>query len=70
MSFGKLAIEESVAAMRALGARTVEAYPVEGKLSATFLWSGTPRQFEDAGFTRVSPLGKNTFVYSLVISSP
>jgi hypothetical protein len=63
--FAQLAVAESVRAMKKLGARTIEAYPVEGTKSATLLWSGTPALFEGAGFSRVAPLGKNSWVYSL-----
>ena len=65
LGFAELAVKESVMAMRELGVRKVEAYPVEGKLSASFLWSGTPSLFEGAGFSRVGPLGKTSWVYSL-----
>jgi len=63
--FGELALTESISAMRKAGVRSVEAYPVEGERSATLLWSGTPALFEKAGFSRVGPLGKNSWVYSL-----
>jgi len=63
--FGNFAVKESLIAMEKLGAERVEAYPVEGNLSATFLWSGTPGLFESAGFTRVGRLGKSSWVYSL-----
>ena len=65
MGFAELAVRESVLAMRKLGVSNVEAYPVEGKLSASFLWSGTPDLFEGAGFSRVGPLGRKSWVYSL-----
>jgi Acetyltransferase (GNAT) family len=61
--FAKLAVTESVAAMGKLGARTIEAYPVEGT-SATLLWSGTPHLFQGAGFSRVRQLGKKSWIYS------
>lgn len=63
--FAELAVRESVRAMKRLGVGRVEAYPVEGKLSASFLWSGTPELFEGAGFAKVGPLGKRSWVYSL-----
>jgi hypothetical protein len=66
--FARVAVAESVKAMKKLGARTVEAYPVEGKSSANFLWAGTPHLFEGAGFSRVSPLGKKSWIYSLGLS--
>ena len=65
MGFADLAVLGSVAEMKRLGVKRVEAYPVEGKLSASFLWSGTPELFERAGFTRVGPLGRKGWVYSL-----
>jgi hypothetical protein len=61
--FAKLSVTESVTAMDKLGAKTIEAYPVEGS-SATFLWSGTPHLFEGAGFSRVRQLGKKSWIYS------
>ena len=65
MGFADLAVRESIRAMKKLGVRDVEAYPVEGKLSASFLWSGTPELFEGASFVRVRPLGKKSWIYSL-----
>jgi GNAT superfamily N-acetyltransferase len=63
--FASLAVAESVKAMKKLGARTIEAYPVEGGSSPTFLWAGTPHLFEGAGFSRVRPLGERSWIYSL-----
>jgi acetyltransferase (GNAT) family protein len=68
--FAKLAVIESVKAMKKLKVRTIEAYPVEGESSATFLWAGTPELFEEAGFSRVGPLGKKSWIYSLAIPRP
>jgi len=65
MGFADLAVRESVKAMKGLGVRNVEAYPVEGKLSASLLWSGTPELFKGVGFSLVGRLGKKTWVYSL-----
>lgn len=65
MGFADLAIEKSVQSMKMLGVKNIEAYPVEGKLSSSLLWSGTPDLFERAGFTRVSRLGKSSWVYLL-----
>lgn len=65
MGFAELAVKESVHAMKELGVKEIEAYPVEGKLSASLLWSGTPSLFEGVGFTRVRPLGKRSWIYSL-----
>jgi len=59
------AVKESVRAMKELGVRAVEAYPVEGGRSASSLWSGTPKLFEAAGFSRAGPLGKGSWVYTL-----
>ena len=59
------AVNESVRAMKKAGVRAVEAYPVEGRRSATLLWSGTPRLFEEAGFSRAGPLGKGRWIYAL-----
>lgn len=68
--FAGLAVKESVRAMKKLKARAIEAYPVGGKLSATFLWSGTPSLFEGAGFSRVRPLGKKSWIYALSLARP
>ena len=62
--FAKYALNESLSAMKRLGVKSVEAYPVEGKRSATLLWSGTPDLFEGVGFSKVRPLGKNSWIYS------
>ncbi len=64
-----LAVKESVRAMKKLGATAVEAYPVEGEQTATFLWSGTPRLFEGSGFARAAPLGKSSWIYTLELKS-
>lgn len=61
----RIAVADSVRAMRKLGAETIEAYPVEGESSASFLWAGTPHLFEREGFTRVGPLGRKSSIYSL-----
>lgn len=66
--FAKLAVLESVKAMEKLKVTTIEAYPVEGRTSATFLWAGTPSLFEGAGFSRVGPLGRKSWIYSLSFS--
>lgn len=58
----RLAVKESVKAMKGK-AEVIEAYPVEGKRSATLLWSGTPGLFESVGFSRVGPLGKGSWIY-------
>ena len=60
----KLAVRDSIRAMKELKAEVIEAYPVEGERTATLLWMGTPRLFEGAGFTRVGPLGKGSWIYS------
>jgi hypothetical protein len=65
MGFAELAVRESVKTMKDLGVKDIEAYPVEGRLSASLLWSGTPELFEGAGFSRVRPLGKSSWIYSL-----
>ena len=65
LGFADLAVRKSLATMKRLGAKSVEGYPIEGKLAASFLWSGTPGLFERAGFVRVGPLGKKTWIYSL-----
>ncbi len=64
----KVAVQESVKAMRRLKAEVIEAYPVEGGRSASLLWSGTPSLFEGAGFRRVGPFGKGSWIYSLRIA--
>jgi hypothetical protein len=65
----KSAVKESARAMKKTGVRAVEAYPVEGERSATLLWSGTLKLFEEAGFSMVGPLGKGSWVYSLQLPS-
>jgi GNAT superfamily N-acetyltransferase len=64
----EFAVGESVMAMKKLKVRTIEAYPVEGPPIATFLWAGTTGLFERAGFSRVAPLGKKGWIYSLAFS--
>ncbi len=59
------AVSESVKAMRRLKAESIEAYPVEGERSASSLWMGTPHLFEGAGFGKVRPMGKGSYIYSL-----
>ncbi len=66
----ELAVQGSVRAMRKLKAKVIEAYPVEGMRSATLLWSGTPGLFEGAGFTRIGPLGKRSWIYALDFRRP
>ena len=61
----KFAVKESVRAMKKAGVRAVEAYPVEGERSASLLWSGTPKLFEEAGFSKAGPLGKGSWIYTL-----
>jgi len=58
------AVKESLKAMKKAGVSSVEAYPVEGERSATFLWSGTPKIFEEAGFSKAGPLGKGSWIYT------
>jgi GNAT superfamily N-acetyltransferase len=61
----KFAVRQSIKTMKSAGAQTIEAYPAEGERSATLLWSGTPHLFEGAGFSKVGPLGKGSWTYSL-----
>ena len=63
------AVGESVRAMKMRRVEGIEAYPVEGRSSATLLWAGTPALFEGAGFARVSPLGKGSWIYSLKLGT-
>jgi hypothetical protein len=65
IGLSRFAVHESLVAMKKLKAEVVEAYPVDSAKSATFLWMGTSRLFEGEGFTRVAPLGKASWVYSL-----
>ena len=65
LGLAKFAVAESIDAMKKLGAKTVEAYPYEGKFSAAFMWGGTPHMFEKAGFTRVRRLFSKSWIYSL-----
>ena len=62
------AVRESIKAMKKAGVKAVEAYPVEGERSATLLWSGTPKLFEDVGFSRRGALGKRSWIYALRLS--
>ena len=64
----RLAVDRSLLAMEALGAKAVEAYPVDGVTSSSLLWSGTPGLFRASGFTRVSRLGKSSWVYLRTLS--
>lgn len=57
------AVKESLRAMKKAGIKAVEAYPVEGERSATLLWSGTPKLFEEAGFSKAWPLGRGSWIY-------
>jgi GNAT superfamily N-acetyltransferase len=66
--FAEFALTESISEMKKQGVRSIEAYPVEGERSATNLWSGTPGLFEKIGFSRVGPMGKHSWVYSLSLS--
>jgi hypothetical protein len=61
----KVAVHESIGAMKKLNVKTVEAYPVEGRRSASLLWMGTPHLFEEEGFVRIAPFGKGSWIYSL-----
>lgn len=65
--FSEYALRESIAVMKGLKVKNIEAYPVEGRRTATDLWSGTPPLFERVGFARVGPLGKDSWIYSLKI---
>jgi len=58
------AVRESVRAMKREGVKVVEAYPVGGERSAALLWSGTPKLFEEVGFSRSGPLGKGSWIYT------
>jgi hypothetical protein len=62
------AVAESVKAMKKLKVKAVEAYPVGGESNATFLWAGTPALFDGAGFSRVRPLGRKSWIYSIALS--
>ena len=64
----KFAVRESVNYMKKLKVKVVEAYPVEGERSASLLWMGTPRLFEGAGFAKVGPFGRRSWVYSLKLA--
>jgi GNAT superfamily N-acetyltransferase len=65
--FAKLAVAESLDAMKKLGAKTIEAFPYEGKFSASFMWGGTPHMFEEAGFSPVGRLSEKSWIYSLIL---
>ena len=67
MGIARIAISESMRLMKKEGVESVEAYPVEGKLSASMLWSGTPELFEGLGFSRVSRLGKNSWIFCAML---
>jgi GNAT superfamily N-acetyltransferase len=55
----------ALGALRRRGVKHVEAYPVdigEKRYSASDLWWGTLRTFEQLGFSRVRRLGKNQWI--------
>lgn len=64
----KLAIADSVRAMKKRGVKTIEAYPSEGKFTASFMWRGTPHMFEEAGFRKIRQLTSKNSVYSINLS--
>jgi hypothetical protein len=66
----RLAVRDSIRAIKRIRAKVIEAYPVEGERSATLLWSGTPGLYEGLGFAKVGPLGKGSWIYSLKLTGP
>ena len=68
----KAALEGTLLQIAKLGGGVVESYPedvVGRKVSASFLHNGRLEMFEDMGFDRVRPLGKNHWVMSMSVSS-
>jgi GNAT superfamily N-acetyltransferase len=67
------ALDAALHTMRRLGARHVEAYPVdigEKRYSASDLWWGTLKTFEQGGFAKVRRLGKNQWVVRRRLQPP
>ncbi len=61
----KAALGSALGTMKDMGVKLVEAYPVNTtgmKSSSSLLWSGTVKLFEEFGFRRIGPLGKNGFI--------
>jgi len=70
LGVARFAVQESLLAMKKLGAKVVEAYPVEGESAARSLWTGTPHLFEAEGFSRIGPVGRKSWIYSKNLSEP
>lgn len=61
----KLLLEAALLFMKKRRVKLVEAYPIDtsgGKYSSAFLWPGTLKLFESAGFSPVCKFGKNTLI--------
>ena len=61
----KAALEGALRALEKRGVASVEAYPhdtARGEFSASFIWHGTVRLFEQHGFVKERKLGKNHWI--------
>ena len=70
MGIARRALDAALQTMRTRGAKSVEAYPAllgTGKTSSSFLWSGTSKLFEAAGFKQVVRLGRGSAVFSIAL---
>ncbi|MDA4128585.1 MAG: GNAT family N-acetyltransferase [Thaumarchaeota archaeon] len=69
LGVARRALLGAIESARKAGGDGLEAYPVitgrGKKTSSSFLWSGTSGLFEEAGFTKVGPLGQASAVYRL-----
>ena len=69
----KLALRGALELIAAEGGGVVEGYPVtlepSKKISSSFLFSGTRKMFEDAGFEEVRPLGTKRTVMRREVAS-
>jgi GNAT superfamily N-acetyltransferase len=72
MGVAKEALNATLRSVQRKGAESVEAYPVlvgKGQTSSSFLWSGTSKLFESAGFKLIRRLGKSTAVYRIKLNT-
>ena len=68
----KAALQGALDQIARAGGGVVEAYPHdigEDKMSASFLYSGTRRMFEEAGFDYVRPKGQRNCVMSITVAA-
>lgn len=61
-------LKEAVKLARKLGAKQLEAYPVEpksvDKIPAAFAWTGVPRMFEACDFVQITPPDRSRHVFA------